>query len=272
MPPAQARYWLLTIPENAWSPPEQLPEPISYVRGQLEQGGSTGYRHWQILVTFKRAVRLRAVKSAFCTEAHAEPSRSAAADEYVWKDDTAVVDTRFELGQKPIKRNSKTDWALVWNAASAGDFGRVPEDIRVRYYHALRAIRADHSKPPALERVVSVFWGKSRTGKSRRAWEEAGLDAYAKDPLCKFWDGYGGERHVIIDEFRGTIHISHLLRWLDRYPIRVQIKGSSVPLMATHFWITSNISPSEWYPDLDEDTKKALMKRLTTVIHFDGLQ
>jgi hypothetical protein len=107
-----------------------------------------------------------------------------------------------------------------------------------------------------------VFWGKTGTGKSRRAWDEAGLDAYCKDPRTKFWDGYTFEKNVVLDEFRGGIDVAHLLRWLDRYPVRVEIKGSSRPFLAEKIWITSNISPVMWYPMLDEETLAALMRRL----------
>jgi len=72
-----------------------------------------------------------------------------------------------------------------------------------------------------------------------------------------------GERNIVIDEFRGGIDISHLLRWLDRYPVRVEIKGSSRPLVGEKIWITSNLEPAWWYPDCDQQTKDALMRRLT---------
>lgn len=67
---------------------------------------------------------------------------------------------------------------------------------------------------------------------------------------------------VIIDEFRGDIDVSHLLRWLDRYPVIVEVKGSSCPLVAEKVWITSNLHPREWYPMLDPLTFAALERRL----------
>lgn len=67
---------------------------------------------------------------------------------------------------------------------------------------------------------------------------------------------------VIIDEFRGDIDVSHLLRWLDRYPVIVEIKGSSLPLVAERIYITSNLHPLAWYPNLDPLTQEALLRRL----------
>lgn len=110
-----------------------------------------------------------------------------------------------------------------------------------------------------------VFWGPTGTGKSHRAWERAGVDAYSKCPRTKFWCGYRNETSIVIDEFRGGIDISHLLRWLDRYPVRVEIKGSSKPLMAERYFITSNLHPKYWYPDLDMETYLALERRLEII-------
>lgn len=135
-------------------------------------------------------------------------------------------------------------------------------------YFNFRAIAADHLSPTPIVREVFCFWGKSGTGKSRRAWHEAGLDCYSKCPRSKFWDGYQGQQHVVIDEFRGGIDVSHMLRWLDRYPCRVEIKGSSRPLSCTKIWITSNLNPLDWYPDLDVDTKEALIRRIN-ITKFD---
>lgn len=133
---------------------------------------------------------------------------------------------------------------------------------RKRFKPSLKEIAKDHMRPMAMERRVFVFWGRTGTGKSRRAWEEAGMDAYSKDPRTKFWDGYRGERKVVIDEFRGSIDIAHILRWFDRYPVCVETKGSGYPLCAETIWITSNLPPWMWYPELDAGTRDALERRL----------
>lgn len=99
----QARYWLLTIPASDWSPGE-LPNGVVWVQGQKEIGGSTGYEHWQAVAAFARAVRLACVKKAFGRTCHALATRSAAANDYCLKADTAVPGTAFELGRKPFKR------------------------------------------------------------------------------------------------------------------------------------------------------------------------
>lgn len=227
-----------------------------------------GYRHWQLVVGFARKLRLAGVKDVFGRTCHAEPTKSKAAIDYVHKDDTAVADTRFTLGQLPVSRGRSQDWERVRDDAKCGRLDDIPGDIYVRLYGNLKRIATDHMQPHPIERSVLCYWGPTGVGKSRRAWDEAGFDAFPKDPRTKFWDGYGGQGHVVIDEFRGGIDISHILRWFDRYPVVVEVKGSSVVLKATKIWITSNIPPEQWYPDLDQATKDALLRRIE-VIHLE---
>jgi len=261
------RYWILTIPHHGYVP--VLPSTVVYVKGQLEKAPTTGYLHWQMVSVFAKNVRLSAVKKIFGDLAHAELSRSAAADAYVHKEDTAVAGTRFELGQRPIQRNKATDWDAVRVSAQSGDFTDIPSDIYVRCYSQLKSIAKDHLVPVALERRINVYWGRTGTGKSRRAWEEAGLDAYPKDPRTKYWDGYRAHKKVVIDEFRGGIDIGHILRWFDRYPVIIEAKHGATVLSATDIWITSNLDPRLWYTEIDHETIDALLRRLT-ITHFNG--
>lgn len=260
----QGVYWLLTIPQYAFTP--YLPPGVAWIRGQLELG-ETGYLHWQVCVGLVKKGSVSTLQCIFGTGVHYELSRSSAASEYVWKEQTRVAGTQFELGARPIKRNDPHDWQLIWDMAVSGDISSIPPQIRVQSYRTLRAISADFAKPIGMERSCYVFWGRTASGKSRRAWDEAGMDAYAKDPNTKFWCGYSGQEHVVIDEFRGRVDVSHLLRWVDRYPVCVEIKGSSVPLRAKYYWITSNMDPRLWFPDLDEETLLALLRRFN-ITHF----
>lgn len=99
---------MLTIPECDFSP-GPLFESVCWAKGQLELADS-GFRHWQIVIGFFRTTRLSGVKVLFPT-AHAEPTRSAAADEYVWKDETSLGG-RFQLGSKALRRNNGLDWVF----------------------------------------------------------------------------------------------------------------------------------------------------------------
>lgn len=268
----QGRYWILTIRYADWSVPDQLPSLLAYIHGQQELGigdSTAPYHHWQLFCVSKRKLTIHQVKSCFTNTAHCELTRSEAAEDYCLKDETAIDGTRFELGIKPFKRNCELDWERVWQLAVDGNIMGIPASLRVQHYSSLRKIGADFACPEAVERTVYVYWGRTGTGKSRRAWMEAGINAYSKDPRSKFFNGYRGEEHAILDEFRGAIDISHFLRWLDRYPVHVDLKGYSGPLKVRKWWITSNVRPDSWFPDLDAATLDAMMRRFTIVEEFE---
>lgn len=260
----QANWWIGTIARHQFMP--FLPPGCGYIRGQMETGAG-GFVHWQLVIYVPLKKSLVFFRDLLGNH-HFEPTRSAAAVDYVWKEDTRVAGTQFEIGIRPFRPNNAADWALIKEQAQRGDLEAIPAMVYVRNYRTLKLIASDHVRPDPMERVVKCFWGATGTGKSRTAWAEAGLEAYPKDPMTKFWCGYAGEKHVVIDEFRGILSIGHLLRWLDRYPVRVEVKGSTAVLRAETIWITSNLDPRQWYPDLDEGTKAALLRRLH-ITHFN---
>ena len=276
----QGKYWILTdfntdtvydissVPELAntadsfWNS-----KNICWSKGQLELCPTTERLHWQFVVCFNKKVRLGGVKTVLGQQVHAELSKSDAANAYVHKPDTSQG-RRWEWGHVPLKRNSRTDWDSVWDDAVRGDFTAINAQIKVCHYSSLRKIAMDHMKPVGIEKQVDVYIGPTGLGKSRRAWHEASMDAYPKTPTSKFWDGYQGQLHVVIDEFTGQIEITHMLRWLDRYPVLIETKGSGTVLMANHFWICSNLPPRQWYPNAPEVQIEALLRRLN-IVYFE---
>lgn len=101
---SQFRYWLVTAPQEFV--PEIFSDKIKYIRGQKEVGKQTGFIHWQLIVYFKEKITLTAFKKILIDKYgdqignafHLEPSKSDACEAYVWKEDTRVENTQFELG------------------------------------------------------------------------------------------------------------------------------------------------------------------------------
>lgn len=84
-----------------------------------------------------------------------------------------------------------------------------------------------------------------------------------------WWDGYSGQKVVLIEEFRGQVQLQKMLQVLDKYPLRLEIKGGSVPARYELVIVTSNTRPEDWYPDnpqkpgaTREPERKALARRL----------
>lgn len=267
MPAPQYRYWILTIPKEAWVIPEELPAGIHYMKGQLEVGAS-GFEHWQLVAYTKKKCTYTKMMSRWPEEAHIEHTRSDEAENYVWKEDTRVGD-QFEIGRKSMKRNNQDDWDEMFDNAKQAKFDDIPADVKIRCWNQFQSIAKYYMSPEDRGEVKShIYWGVAGSGKTHRAKEESGYfdnpeDVYMKIPSTKFWDGYRGQSNVIIDEFDGQINLSHLKVWCDPSgtACQVEVKGGAVPLKATRFWITSNKDWRQWYPTADSNDLDAIKRR-----------
>lgn len=124
-----SRFYLGTLYD--WTVPSELPSGVNWLKGQQERCPTTGRLHHQLIVGFSKQQRIPAVKRIVGV-GHWEPTRSAAADDYVHKDATSVEGTRFELGAKAFRRNVSNDWDQIKSLAIAGDLGSIPSDIYIR--------------------------------------------------------------------------------------------------------------------------------------------
>lgn len=259
----QGIYWLLTIPQPNFLP--YLPPTASWIKGQLEIGDG-GFIHWQILVAFKKKIRLGGVRETFGPY-HAELTRSEAADAYVHKEDTAVLGTRFELGAKAIRRNNSTDWKIVKEKAKAGLFEDIPEDIFVRHYSSLVRIRKDYmQRPDDVQDVCGVWiWGAPGVGKSRKA--RADFPDFYDKQCNKWWDGYQGQENVIIDDLDRAHSClgHHLKRWADRYSFLAEIKGGAINIRPKNVVVTSNYQIDEIFED---QVLVAALRRRFNIVHM----
>jgi len=94
-----------------------------------------------------------------------------------------------------------------------------------------------------------IYWGATRTGKSKKALEEAKGDYYYKpvSNSVQWWDGYEQQKTVIIEDFRGEVSLAEMLRLCDRYPLRKAVKGGFVQFNSPRIIITSNLPPHQWW-------------------------
>jgi len=95
---------------------------------------------------------------------------------------------------------------------------------------------------------VEVIYGAAGAGKTRSVTEkEKDLFIAQVDKGGFHFNGYDGERAILIDDFEGWIQYTDLLRILDGHQYRVNIKGAHRYAQWTKVYITSNHSPEKWY-------------------------
>lgn len=222
---------------------------------QLEIGDETSCLHYQGYMEFTGAKRFTWLHE------HCDGLESAnffvrrgSQDEavnYAMKQETRV-EGPWEWGaRRPNEAGKRTDLIHAKRALDEGKsmaymaenfFGSFLRYNRgFKEYKRLKMPRRDWP----MEIIIIV--GPSGTNKTRWCRENCGDDVYWKDK-SKWWDDYDGQHTVVWDEFYGhCCPFSLLLQILDRYPLKVECKGSFVEFTSRRIIFTTNQEPEEWY-------------------------
>lgn len=112
---------------------------------------------------------------------------------------------------------------------------------------------------------TTVIWGEKGCGKTNYInSREPSLFWIDPDNVNFPFDGYDGEEAIVFDDFYGGIKQHTMLRILDEYQYRVNVKGGHRYAMWKRVYITSNKAPEYWYSN---GLMPALEDRLNTIIH-----
>jgi len=243
---------------------------VSYVLYAKEIGAS-GTPHLQGYLEVPKKKTLNGLKKMLALPMHLSISKGSAEENLVYcsKQNPPVI-----FGT-PMSQGSRSDLEAVRLQLRAGvPMLQVAEsDFKsyVRYkrsfegYRALVQETSEYDKP-----TVIVHWGVAGAGKTRFVYDNHNVENIWAWGGGSWFDGYEGHPIALFDDFDGSeIAYRQLLRLLDRYPIRVPVKGSFAAWRPKTIYITSNIRPQEWYNLSDV---AALMRRLDTVTHFSGIK
>lgn len=246
-----------------------------YTVGQLEKGEETGHPHIQFYQNFKNPQKLGHYKK-LNKGIHAEKCKSEKASmEYCQKLETRVEGPQ-EYGEKPMHRNSKADWEEVWRQAKNGEIEKIPATIRTIHYKTLKTIQKDYIQFKDAPHLRGIWvYGKAGEGKSRWAREQGELlreRIYPK--LCnKWWDGYQGEKIVVMDDFmpEHKVLCQQLKIWADRYDCILEIKGGAVHANYDWLIVTSQYKPEEIFEeqrDLDAINRRFQIYNIKDILNL----
>lgn len=231
---------------------------------------TTKVRHLQGFFYFKNALTLSGVKKKLgrgFNHIHLEIARGSIEDNEKY----CSKDGDFEsIGERP-QQGKRSDLDEI---KAQLDGGASLKDIAVSnfsqwcYHRRSFQEYVETMSRPELRPELEVFAivGAAGVGKTRFIWETHSKDPgglwISNVPDLKWFDGYGGEQTVVLDDFRGGADLAFLLRLLDIYPLRVPVKGSFTWFRPRRIYITSNLEPAEWYPDADDTAQAALLRRI----------
>lgn len=248
---------------------------ILFFVGQWELPPS-GRLHFHFVVCFNSPQRVTGARRILNHyHGYIEPVRSLeAAIQYCTKPETRVG-TIYRLGNEPPGQGRSAGSLQIFNAALSGQsltslMDEYP-NLFARHHTAISKICAYKDKPRYLHEApeVLIYFGITGSGKSHKAYEE-NPGAYRKIMAGKWWDGYDAQQTVIFEEFdpgaKDEIQLPEILKILDKYPYRCEIKGGAVQLKANKFIFTTNINPLTWWPGHIQ--RAAFRRRVTNIYLF----
>lgn len=121
-------------------------------------------------------------------------------------------------------------------------------------------------------RNVKTYWfyGRNADKMVRPIVEKQKTKVYYCDPTSKYWEGYDGEKIIVIYNYRKKwCDIAFLLSMIQGLPMRVSYRFGSHPLCATSIVITSDVAPISMYFDASYSDSMKLEENLTMVKHCD---
>jgi len=256
-------------PVRAWLDCDQ----IQYLVCQVER---VAHVHVQGYIQFTCVKRLAGLKK-ISPSAHWEFRRGthAEAKAYCMKPESRVLGP-WELGEEKDSQGKRNDLEAIGALVKAKKTNfEIVEELGAsaskfaKHIAFLRFVDMETSSDRQLQGVkVTTLYGATGTGKTYAA---INFIAGSKDYyICeapshkdsKVWfDGYEGQHTLIIDDFDGSFcSFRYMLRLLDKYKLKVEIKGGFSWAVWTTVVITSNIHPSGWYSSVDT---APLQRRLT---------
>lgn len=202
---------------------------------------------------------------------HGTPMDSLA---YCTKEDTLA----YEFGKMPKEGKNAMTLAvdLINSGATMKDLAKNPETAPtvVRYYKGLNVLRSLKALPRNSKSPPKVFWihGPTGVGKTRLAHKlcarvNDGVSPWISSKTLDWFDGYDGQRCVILDELRAKdVNFAWLLRLLDRYTLDVPIKGAFVQWCPEFIFITTSYGPTDTFATRNEhkpEDLEQLRRRIT---------
>ena len=275
---------------------ERIKSILSTFPGSLywcmcDEVGELGTPHTHVYVVFKNSVMFETVHKKFYG-AHIEPvngsnkeNRDYIRKEGKWLEDdkheTNLVDTFEEWGELPPDRTRhETQSEQIMELIQSGkDNAEILAEIpgaynKLNYIEQARQTFLEAQFRNAWRNLeVTYIWGETGSGKTRSVMEAYGYsNVYRVTDYAHPFDSYKGQDVILFDEFRSSLTLADMLKYLDGYPIELPCRYANRVACFTKAFLISNIPLEKQYPNVQTDEPEswnAFRRRIHTVLRMD---
>ena len=281
----KCKSWCFTSFEK--TEPEFFAEKFQYLCYSPEICPTTGKNHWQGYFYLKNDMTLSAIKKKINGKWNLRKARGTAQQNQIY-----CGFDKYEKDGKIKEKNLKfKEFGIIPQQGKRTDLKELNE--RIKKGTSVKTIRQEdpmiyHQYGRTLEKleddylrtlyrkdmpVVIWYYGKTGVGKSHTVFKKETNYNRETDYLLNvkdngFWEGYYGQKTVIINEFRGEIPFQDLLQICDKWDYLVKRKGKeTIPLLANKIIITSCKRPEDIYSKSldDEDNINQFLRRCKVI-------
>lgn len=287
--PIRARNWCFILCNYTPEDEESIAQAVNegHVRFCLygrEIAPTTGTPHLQGYMQFDSMPTLKVLKRMF-PRAHFEIARLDYETNAAYcKKDGDYVTLGTPKG-KPRGAPVSDGVKKTLSVEAIREYGSVRKMIDQRFSVTISDIKVARevlavTKVKRVKPTVYWIYGPSGTGKTRLAYHIAektfGEDEVYRNIHTEWFDGYDGQKAIILDDYRWHLKTPMLLALMDRYDLRVPIKGSFVNVQAEMIIVTTILPPycgwtvTESIKQLDRRvTKFIALTKMIPEWHFD---
>ena len=256
---------------------------VRYFIGQRELAPTSGKEHIQFFIQFEKQIRFSQVKKLLPEGCHFgmryRSSTNAKARDYVSKTESRIGEL-MEFGEFVEERQRKDLEGMVElidSGASELDVSNEYTSLWARYpelYNKRKALSKEAIyKTKRRELEVWYLHGKTRTGKTSYVLDKYGDENVYVVQGYKFpFDDYEHQDVIVFDDYYSQIEFSSMLRYLDRYPLRLPARFRNKQACYKKVYFTSNEPLSKQYEKLKAekpDAYAAFQKRIHHIVNFD---
>lgn len=227
---------------------------------------AAGMKHLHVVLCGNSAIKFSTVKKFIGNKAHIEMTMGtkAQAEAYInktgkFEEKGEVILAKAQVGEIHGRQGQRSDIEQIREAINDGLNWQEIVRLNDHFYDTrmtamIKNMYFDKRKQETpLKRSVGVHWvfGGSGSGKTGTVFQLA--EQYGEDNIFIVsdyqapFDGYAGEKIIVMDEFRGQMSYSVLLDVTEGYKKQVHCRNANVWSLWSEVYITTIKTPEEVY-------------------------